>query len=293
MSQSPTFSRTHLAPLANRRIVVTRPRAQAQRFIDLLEHQGAEIVECPTIEIVPMASYEQLDAAIDQLAMYDWLIFTSVNGVEYFMDRSRARQKDVASLRHLQIATIGPATAQAVEALGLRVHVVPEEYRAEALVTVLGEVTGKRMLLPRAAQARAVLPQELRALGAQVDEIASYQTVLPQATAVQPVRTLLQAGTVDMVTFTSSSTVRNFVGLFSADELQPLCRHTRIGCIGPITADTVREHGLVVTVQSEVYTIPAFAEAIVEYFTTEDGRPGTGVSLNPPPAPQPPTPKTF
>ncbi|MSQ47637.1 MAG: uroporphyrinogen-III synthase [Deltaproteobacteria bacterium] len=266
MSQSQASSRTHSAPLAHRRIVVTRPRAQAQRFIDLLEHHGAEVIECPTIEIVPMASYEQLDAAIAQLSTYDWLIFTSVNGVEYFMARARARQREIASLHHLQIATIGPATAQAVEALGLRVHAVPEEYRAEALVTVLGKVKGKRMLLPRAEQARAVLPKELRALGAQVDEIASYQTVLPQATAVQPVRTLLQAGTVDMVTFTSSSTVKNFVALFSADELSMLCRHTRIGCIGPITAETVREHGLTVAVQSEVYTIPAFAEAIVEYF---------------------------
>ncbi|NOT54365.1 MAG: uroporphyrinogen-III synthase [Deltaproteobacteria bacterium] len=285
MTQHQTPSSTHIAPLAHRRIVVTRPRAQAQRFIDLLEHQGAEVVECPTIEIVPMASYEQLDAAIDHLARYDWLIFTSVNGVEYFTERLRARQKDVGSLQHLQIATIGPATAQAVEALGLRVHAVPEEYRAEALVTVLGEVTGKRMLLPRAAQARAVLPQELRALGAQVDEIASYQTVLPQATAVQDVRALLQTSKVDMVTFTSSSTVRNFAALFPADELLTLCRQTRIGCIGPITAETARELGLVVTVQSAVYTIPAFAEAIVDYFTIKDGRPGTGSALNPNPEP--------
>jgi uroporphyrinogen III methyltransferase/synthase len=266
MAQSQILPGTLSAPLAHRRIVVTRPRAQAQRFIDLLEHQGAEVIECSTIEIVPMASYERLDAAIDQLATYDWLIFTSVNGVEYFTDRLRVQQKELASLRHLQIATIGPATAQAVEALELRVHAVPEEYRAEALVTVLGAVKGKRMLLPRAAQARAILPKELRVLGAQVDEIAAYQTVLPQATAVQEVRTLLQAGTVDMVTFTSSSTVRNFTALFSADELPMLCRQTRIGCIGPITADTARECGMTVTVQSQVYTIPAFAEAIGEYF---------------------------
>lgn len=283
MAQPRTSSSIGIAPLAHRRIVVTRPRAQAQRFIDLLEQQGAEVIEFPTIEIVPMASYERLDAAIDQLAMYDWLIFTSVNGVEYFTERLRARQKDGGSLQHLQIATIGPATAQAVEALGLRVHAVPEEYRAEALVTVLGEINGKRMLLPRAEQARAVLPKELQALGAQVDEIAAYRTVLPQATAVQEVRALLQAGHVDMVTFTSSSTVRNFAALFPADELFALCRQTRIGCIGPITAETARECGMTVTVQSQIYTIPAFAEAIVDYFTTEDGRPGTGSSLNPKP----------
>lgn len=283
MAQPQTSSSIGIAPLAHRSIVVTRPRAQAQRFIDLLEQQGAEVIEFPTIEIVPMASYERLDAAIDQLAMYDWLIFTSVNGVEYFTERLRARQKDGGSLQHLQIATIGPATAQAVEALGLRVHAVPEEYRAEALVTVLGEINGKRMLLPRAEQARAVLPKELQALGAQVDEIAAYRTVLPQATAVQEVRALLQAGHVDMVTFTSSSTVRNFAALFPADELFALCRQTRIGCIGPITAETARGCGMTVTVQSQIYTIPAFAEAIVDYFTTEDRRPGTGSSLNPKP----------
>ena len=261
-SSSPLVARS----LSGRRIVVTRPRAQAQRFIDLLEQQGAEVIAFPTIEIVPMASYERLDAAIDQLAIYDWLIFTSVNGVQYFMDRVRTRQKEVASLHHLQIATIGPATAQAVEALSLHVHAIPEEYRAEALVTVLGEVKGKRLLLPRAAQARAVLPQELRALGAHVDEIAAYETIPPQATAVQEVHALLREGKVDMVTFTSSSTVRNFAALFPEDEPPTLCRKTLIGCIGPITADTAREYGMTVAVQSQVYTIPAFAEAIVEYF---------------------------
>jgi uroporphyrinogen III methyltransferase/synthase len=273
MSQSQTFSRTHIAPLANRRIVVTRPRAQAQRFIDLLEQQGAEVIRFPTIEIVPMASYERLDATIDQLTTYDWLIFTSVNGVQYFMDRLRIRQKEIASLQHLKIATIGPATAQAVEALSLHVHAVPEEYRAEALVMVLGEVKGKRMLLPRAAQARAVLPEELQALGAHVDEIAAYETVPPQVTAVQEVRTFLQTGKVDMVTFTSSSTVRNFAALFSVGELPMLFRKTLIGCIGPITAATVREYGLPVAVQSAVYTIPAFADTLVKYFETRDRRP--------------------
>lgn len=272
MPQSQTLSGAYVAPLANRRIVVTRPRAQAQRFIDLLEQEGAEVIPFPTIEIVPAASYERLDAAIEQLATYDWLIFTSVNGVQYFVDRLRARQKGLGNLQHLKIATIGPATAQAVEALSLQVHAVPEEYRAEALVTVLGEVKGKRMLLPRAAQARAVLPKELQAMGAHVDEIAAYQTVPPQATAVQEVRTLLQTGKIDLVTFTSSSTVKNFAALFSADELPTLCRKTLIGCIGPITAATVREYGLVVSVQSAVYTIPAFAETLMEYFKTRDRR---------------------
>ena len=270
LSQAPSAVVTK--PLSGRRIVVTRPRAQARRFMDLLGQHGAEVIPFPTIEIVPTASYERLDAAIDRLATYDWLIFTSVNGVQYFTDRLRARQKELSGLRHLKIATIGPATAQAVEALSLHVHAVPEEYRAEALVTVLGEVKGKRVLLPRAAQARAVLPEELQALGAHVDEIAAYETVPPQAAAVQEVRTFLQTGKVDMVTFTSSSTVRNFAALFPGDELPTLFRKTLIGCIGPITAATVREYGLPVAVQSAVYTIPAFAETLVEYFETRDRR---------------------
>lgn len=266
MSLTQSSSAVVVKPLSGRRIVVTRPREQAQRFIDLLEQQGAEVIEFPTIEIAPMASYERLDAAIDQLTNYDWLIFTSVNGVQYFVDRLRVRQKEIASLQHLRIATIGPATAQAVEALSLHVHAMPEEYRAEALVTVLGEVKGKRMLLPRAAQARAILPKELQALGAHVDEIAAYETIPPQATAVQEVRTFLQTEKVDMVTFTSSSTVRNFASLFFRDSLPTLLSKTLVGCIGPITAQTAREYGMTVTVQSQVYTIPAFAEAIVEYF---------------------------
>jgi uroporphyrinogen III methyltransferase/synthase len=267
------MSKTHIAPLAHRRIVVTRPRAQAQRFIELLEQRGAEVIEFPTIEIVPTASYERLDEAIDRLATYDWLIFTSVNGVRHFMDRLRARQRESSSLRRLRIATIGPATAQAVEALSLHVHAVPEEYRAEALITVLGEVKGKRVLLPRAARARAVLPEELQALGAHVDEIAAYETIPPQATTVQEVRTFLQAGKVDMVTFTSSSTVRNFAALFSTVELPTLCRKTAIGCIGPVTADTAREYGMTVAVQSQIYTIPAFADAIREYFLSHPRSP--------------------
>ncbi len=144
---------------------------------------------------------------------------------------------------------------------------MPAEYRAEALVTVLGEVSGQRILLPRAAEAREVLPRELRNLGARVDEIAVYQTVRPQAARTQELSALLKAGKIDLVTFTSSSTVRNFVALFPNDEVSALLGRTRIGCIGPITADTTREFGLQVAIQPSTYTIPAFATAIVEYFT--------------------------
>ena len=254
-------------PLFGRRLVITRSRAQAQRFAELLEQHGAEVFQFPTIETVPMASPEALDAALDALSGYHWLIFTSVNGVQYFFARLRARRQDIRSLGKVRIATIGPETARAVEALHLRVEAVPEEYRAEALARVLGEVSSQRILLPRAAAAREVLPQELRALGARVDEIAVYQTIRPQTERAEELRGLLKEGKIDLITFTSSSTVQNFVGMFPQEAPAELLGKVQVGCIGPITADTARELGLQVTIQPDVYTIPAFAEAIVEYFT--------------------------
>jgi uroporphyrinogen III methyltransferase/synthase len=254
-------------PLFGRRIVITRPRAQAGRFAELLEQHGAEVLQFPTIETVPLESYEKLDAALANLSQYHWVIFTSVNGVQYFFARLRARQQDIRSLGNARIATIGPETARAVEALHLRVEAIPEEYRAEALVTVLGEVKDQRILLPRAAVARAVLPDELRTLGAQVDEIAVYQTIRPRTEKTEELRGLLKEGKIDLVTFTSSSTVRNFIAMFPEEAPPVILEKTRLGCIGPITADTAREFGLEVAVQPSVYTIPAFAKAIVEYFS--------------------------
>ncbi|MBM4257260.1 MAG: uroporphyrinogen-III synthase [Deltaproteobacteria bacterium] len=253
-------------PLLNRRIVVTRPRTQSRGFAETLEQYGAEVILFPTIETVPVAAYARLDAALEQIGQYHWLLFTSVNGVKFFTERLTACGKSAETLRHLKVATIGPETARAVNDLSLQVHAVPAEYRAEALVTVLGEVRGQRILLPRAAEARYVLPKELRALGAQVDEIPVYETRRPQSAETEKVRALLSAAKIDLVTFTSSSTVRNFVAAFPEENLFQLLQTTHIGCIGPITADTVREYGLTVAVQASVYTIPGFTEAIVEYF---------------------------
>ena len=256
-------------PLFGRRIVITRPRAQASRFAELLEQQGAEVIQFPTIETVPVESYERLDTALNEISTYHWLIFTSVNGVKHFFARLQACQQDIRGLGRVRIAAIGPETARAVEAFYLCVEAVPEEYRAKSLVTVFGNVHGQRILLPRAAGARAVLPQELRAQGAQVDEIPVYQTIRPQHGKTEELRSPLKEEKIDLVTFTSSSTVRNFVALFSEDDVRALLRKTRVGCIGPITADTAREFGLEVAIQPRTYTIPAFAEAIVEYFKQE------------------------
>jgi len=254
-------------PLFGKRIVVTRPRAQASDFVELLEQHGAEVVLCPTIETVPLASYERLDEALDALAAYTWLIFTSVNGVQYFFARLHERRQDIRTLGAVRIAAIGPETARAVERFHLRVDAVPEEYRAEALIPVLGEVRGQRILLPRAAEARAILPQALTALGAQVEEVAVYRTIRPRETQAEKLQSLFMEEKIDLVTFTSSSTVRNFVALFPGADVRKVIGSARVGCIGPITAATAREYGLDVAVQPVSYTVPAFAEAIVGYFS--------------------------
>ncbi len=255
-------------PLFGKRIVVTRPRAQASRFADLLEQHGAEVFRFPTIETVRMDSYAALDVALDTVTSYDWLIFTSVNGVRYFFGRLQERQLDIRSLGSVRIAAIGPETARAIEARHLRIDAMPQEYRAEALIEVLGVQKAQRILLPRAAEARAILPQELRAIGAHVDEIATYRTIQPSQPKNRDdrFRSLLQADHIDLLTFTSSSTVRNFVVSFPGEDVSALLGKTRIGCIGPITAATAQEYGLTVTIQPHDYTIPAFAEAIVEYY---------------------------
>lgn len=255
-------------PLFGKRIIVTRPRAQAGSFVELLEGYGAEVLLCPTIETVPLESYARLDEALAEIATYAWLIFTSVNGVNYFFTRLRDRRQDIRTLGAVRIAAIGPETARAVESFHLRVDAVPQEYRAEAVIPVLGQLQGQRILLPRAAEARAVLPKELAALGAQVDEIAVYRTIRPPRTKAEELQGLLEQGTIDLVTFTSSSTVRNFVALLPKDDLRALLGSTQIACIGPITAATAREYGLDVAVQPASYTVPALAEAIVAYFSS-------------------------
>ena len=255
-------------PLFGKRIVITRPRAQASGFADLLEQHRAEVFRFPLIETVPPESSAALDAALDALAGYDWLVFTSVNGVRYFFERLQARQRDIRSLGDIRIAAIGPETARSIQARHLRVNAMPHAYQAEALIQVLKAEKAQRILLPRAAEARAILPQELRASGARVDEIAIYRTVRPQGRD-ETLRDMLRAGQVDLLTFTSSSTVRNFMECLSGEDSAALLGQAQIGCIGPITAATAREYGLTVAVQPSAYTIPAFVEAIVAYFRTE------------------------
>jgi len=262
-------------PLLGLCIVVTRARPQASEFVDRLEGLGADVVQAPAIEIVPPVSYEPLDAALRRLREYQWVVFTSVNGVGVFLKRLRELGSDTRELGDARLAAIGSETARALAEAHLRADIVPEEYRAEALAAALSReiIRGQRVLLPRAAAARPILPDTLRALGAAVDDVPAYRTRVPEGTA-HDVRRRLSDGKVDLLTFASSSTVRHFVEMVGAETLsQALARKTKdgarrvkVGCIGPVTARTVHELGLPVDIQPTTYTIPAFTEAIVARF---------------------------
>jgi uroporphyrinogen III methyltransferase/synthase len=255
-------------PLFGKRVVLTRAQEQAREFSQLLAAYGAEPVEVPTIQIVPPASWQAIDDAVTRLNTYQWLIFTSVNGVRPFMDRLHAAGKDTRALASLRLCAIGPRTAQELGTYGLTPDVVPTEFQAEGMIAALAHVgiRGSRVLIPRAEVAREILPQQLRELGATVDVIPVYRTIAP-AVDVASLTQQLHDGQVAVVTFTSSSTVRNFMELFGGrDAVRPLVARVIIACIGPITARTAEEYGLTVTVMPVENTVPALAEAIVRHF---------------------------
>lgn len=260
-------------PLFGRRIVVTRPQDQACEFSRLLTAYGAEPVAAPTIQILPPVSWRATDQAIRRLAGYRWLILTSVNGVGPFMDRLRAAGKDSRALSHLRICAIGPRTAQELAAYGLVPDVVPARYQAEGLLDALSdkELRGTSVLIPRAEVAREILPQQLRDMGAEVDVVPVYRTVAPAA-ALGELKREIEGRRIDLVTFTSSSTVRNFVDLLGGTEAtRHVMEHVAVGCIGPITAQTAKEYGLPVTIVPKENTVPALTKAIVRHFS-EAGR---------------------
>ncbi|MBI4461605.1 MAG: uroporphyrinogen-III C-methyltransferase [Acidobacteria bacterium] len=263
-------------PLFGRRILITRTREQASQLRAALEELGAEVIELPTIALAPPRSWQPLDAAIRRLGQYDWVVFTSANGVETFFARLRRARRDARALGGAKIAAIGPATAAVLRQHGLEADVVPEEFRAEGLVKALKDESWrtKRVLVARAAEAREVLPRELRRRGAQVDVVAAYRTVLPRESRRQA-QSLFANRPPDMIAFTSSSTARNFSALLPPRRARRALRGVAIAAIGPVTARTVRELGWRINVTSNPYTIPALMQAIVRYFASRE-RPSSG-----------------
>lgn len=260
--------------LRGRTIIITRAVAQAAEFAAVLEGYGARVISCPVIEIVEPESYAALDEAIENLYGYDWLIFTSVNGVDHFMRRMEARGVDVSELDDLRVCAIGEATSDRLRRARVHVDLVPEQFKAEGVFAALErfiggreQLRGKNFLIPRAATARDYLPRALEEAGARVDVVAAYRTIAPHSSELGRVRALLAGGAVDCITFTSSSTVRNFAQLFDTTDLGGMLEGAAIACIGDITAATAAEYGLHTDIQPEEFTTLALAQAIAAYYS--------------------------
>ncbi len=259
-------------PLFGKKIVVTRAREQASDFARILSSAGAEVIEFPTIECVKPESWESIDDGIARLGSFDWIIFTSINGVKFFSDRLKELGKDIRALAGLSICAIGPKTKEGLEKMGLNVDVMPPEYRAESVIESLGAegVKGKKIFIPRAKIAREVLPDELRKMGADVTVAEAYVTVRPED-GTEDLRKRFEGGEISAVTFTSSSTVSNFVKMWKSEqEAKELLKGVTIGSIGPITSETARGFGFTVDVEPAEYTTKALATSLIELYT--DGK---------------------
>ena len=256
-------------PLFGKKIVITRPKEQAKGFVKALSLLGAECIEFPTIELAPPESWDALDHAIESITGYQWLVFTSVNGVKYFLRRLELSGRDVRYLKGLKIAAIGPKTAGIWYDMGIRPDLMPAEYRAEAVAVCFKKhgIKGEKILIPRAARAREILPDELRNMGAEVDVVPVYRTMKPDSDTSR-VRDLLIKKAIDMVTFTSSSTVENFADMFEKDgrDLQEWMTGVAVACIGPVTAGTARQNGFSVSLVAAEYTTEGLIDSIVQYF---------------------------
>lgn len=259
--------------MRGRTIVTTRALAQSAEFIAELESYGARVVPCPTIEIAALESYELLDEALDHLYGYDWLVFTSTNGVDYFMRRMQERGLDVSELDELRVCATGAATADRLRDAHVHVDVVPDEFKAEGVFDALADYLGGReqfdrlnFLIPRAMVARDYLPQSLAEAGARADVVPVYRTVPPQTTDRARIEALLVGGAVDCITFTSGSTVKNFAQLFDTHDLHDLLRDVRVACIGDITARVAADYKLSTDIQPAESTTSALARAVADYF---------------------------
>jgi uroporphyrinogen-III synthase len=259
--------------LAGKRILITRARHQAGRLAEALEAQGAEVLRLPTIEIIPPETYAHLDAVLEVISGFDWLIVTSANGAAALANRMQFLRMPLERWKHLQVAAIGPATAVALGRIGLKVSAMPEEYVAEAVVAMLKEkIVGKRVLLARAAVARDVIPEQLRQYGADIHVVEAYRTVIPQDSIAQ-VRELFGEGKPlpDAVTFTSSSTVNNFFALLAAAKVE-LPKGLRAVSIGPVTTRTLRHHDSEPAREAIEYDIPGVVRACISLLASDKER---------------------
>jgi uroporphyrinogen III methyltransferase/synthase len=257
-------------PLFGRRILVTRPRDQAAELSDRLAALGAEAIEAPMIRILPPDDPEPLRHAAAEPGAFDWIVFTSVNAVASFMGALFDAGHDVRALAGPKLCASGPGTAERLARHGIKVDLVPDEFRAEAIVEALKgrQAAGARVLLPRADIGREIVADRLRGLGSEVTEVVAYRTVLDEASrdGDPDVYRMLLDGQIDAVTFTSASAVRNFIKIFGADQGPDLLKHTTVAAIGPVTSEVASSLGIMVRVQPAASTIPALVDAIAAHF---------------------------
>jgi uroporphyrinogen III methyltransferase/synthase len=251
-----------------KKILITRARSQSSEFAARLQKLGAEVIEFPTIEILPPSNWEGLDRVIHQLELYDWIIFTSANGVHFFWQRLKDKKKNLSLPPTIKVAAIGPVTAKTLKEKGIRVDYMPKEFVAEGILKGFKkrQIKGKRILLARAKRARDILPKGLRRMGAQVDVIEAYRTLKPKG-GVRRLKEFLTKKKIDAITFTSSSTVEHFVELLKKEDFKKLLKDMAIACIGPVTAKTAKGWGMKVHIQPKQYTISDLTQAIVDYFS--------------------------
>lgn len=256
-------------PLWGKRILVTRSRTQASVLAEKIKKLGGEAIEFPTIEIAAEKNLAPLHQAFEKLDQFRWIIFTSVNAVALFFKELQAQNRDIRSLANLQICAIGPATAASLQKLGLLVELIPDEYQAEGLVEKMKDLIkpGQQVLLPRARGAREVLPVRLREMGAVVEECFLYEAVVP-STFSQEKWQAIRPDDLDYITFTSSSTVSNFVQMIGREQVERIKKQTKVACIGPITAVTAREKGFDIDVEASEYTIEGLLQAILQDIET-------------------------
>ena len=257
-------------PLFGKRILVTRPREQAGELVDLLEAMGAEAIEAPMIRILPPDDYAPLDDACARAGTFDWIIFSSARAVDVFIERLLGTPLDLRALAGSKLCGVGQATAERLRHYGLKVDLMPAEYRAEAVVGAMSEtadVRGLKVLLPRANIGREVIADELRKRGADVTDVVAYRTVITDPEREPDVYRMLLDRRIDVVTFTSASAVRHFVKVLGAEPAADLLRATIVASIGPVTAEAAAQCNIETTIQPLHYTLPALVDAIVEHFT--------------------------
>ena len=255
-------------PLFGKRILITRGREQSKRMADKIAEQGGEPVLFPTIRIQSPDDFGAIDDAIARIGTFDWVIFTSVNGVEHFFKRFFKLKEDIREMAGPRLGAIGPVTAAAVRALGLKVDLVAKEFVAEGVLDLLSdsEVRGKRFLIPRAEKARDVLPRGITEMGGEVEVVTVYKTGLPADADIEIIRRMLEDKELDAITFTSSSTVTHLVEMLKGSDLPALVDGIALASIGPVTSSTLRECGLQVRIEADEYTIDGLVKALSDYF---------------------------